>query len=331
MAIVQQRNNTELIRTPNRVLEIDADLTAYQLKIYITILDELRELTERSFADGKAAIKWILEKDVILLSIPLRKISKPTEYRDVKKSLLKMSKIECEITYYKHDKKQIMSGSLFTVDMPIKANWKSVMKITLHPQVAMHMLIFQLDAKGTPVYYSQINPNIVRSLKGKHTIRLYMLLCLWRNKGRIRISVDKLYHFLQISSKYKSFPSFKREVLCKAAKDLAEQGDIWFDIDDPNFFVKEGNKVVRLDFKVVNKELAVSAEKHRNSIKELLRSHWGFNAQDFAQIRGILEDVPYHVIMNKIHFLYPKLTPEVKNQKRYIITSLMQEFKDHIK
>jgi glycerophosphoryl diester phosphodiesterase len=322
--------NLDLITTPNRILEAIAEFSVYQLRIYVTIVELLREAAKKSFDEGNVAVQDILSQEMISLCIPLKKISKPSEYRDVKKSLLQMSKISCEITYNENNKKQMMSGSLFSVDLPLEANWKSTIKIMLHPQVAKLMLTFQRNNEGKPIYYSRFSPNIIQSIRNKHTIRLYFLLCLWRNRSNMNISVDKLYQFLGLGSTYSLFSNFKKHILIPSHKDLANHGDVWFDINDPEFIVKQGSRTIGLNFKIITQVLIEDREVKKLTIINILKNHYRFNALDIEQINDIVEGIPYLEIMNKITDLSGKITHEIKHPKQYIIASLKGEFQNHI-
>jgi plasmid replication initiation protein len=288
-----------LIVTPNRILEAIAEFSVYQLRIYATIIELLQEAAKKSFENGPVAIEELLGREMISLCIPLKKISKPSEYRDVKKSLLQMSKINCEITYNDNGKKQMMSGSLFTVDIPLEANWRSTLKIMLHPQVAKLMLTFQRNKEGQPIFYSKFNPAVIQALKNKHTIRLYFLLCLWRNRGSMIVSVDNLYQSLGLGSTYSLFSNFKKHILLPSYRDLANHGDVWFDINDPKFIVKQGNKTIGLNFKIITQTIIEDRERKIFAITDLLKKHYNFHAPDLEEIKDILEGIPYVEIMNK--------------------------------
>lgn len=321
-----QAKRAGLITVPNRVLEAIAEFSVYQLRIYATIIELLQESIKRSLDEGSTAVNEIVNQDGIFLSIPLKKISKPSEYREVKQSLLKMSEINCEITYNKNGKEQTMPRSLFTVDMPIESNRRSNITIRLHPQVARLMLTFQENDKGQPIFYSKFDPEIVRKLRNKHTIRLYFFLCLWRNQRHRNIKVDKLYKFLALGSTYPLFSNFKKHILVPASKDLANFGDVWFEINDPSLFVKQGNRVVELNFRIMTQVVIEGQKLKRKNVTEMLKTHYRFSNIDLDQIKWILDEVPYLEIMNKIHSLHNKITPKIEHPNRYIITALEKEF-----
>lgn len=316
----------ELIVTPNNILEAVAEFSVYQWRIYAVIILLMQEETKKSFDNGQIVIKEFLQKEIILLNVPLRKISKPSEYRDVKESLLKMSKISCEIGYNEKGKKQIMSGSLFTVDIPVIANWKSSVKIRLHPQVAQLLLTFQRDFQGRPIFYSFFRPDIIFLLKSTYHIKLYYFLCSWRNKATSHIKIEELYRVLGILGKYDLFSDFKKDILLPCYKALHKRGDVWFDINDDDFLQKEGQRVVSLNFSIVTAKGLGDREVKIESIRSILKMHYKFTTEELNELRDVLENANYSRLSNKISELHDKITNSIKHPKRYIIKSLNEEF-----
>lgn len=314
--------DSELINTPNRVLEVVADFSLYQLRIYATIIELLHDELKKSFDDVNYPKNANLGRDMLSVLIPLHKISKPTEYRDVKQSIILMTKVNCEIIYYIDRRKQIMSGSLFTVDMPVEANWGSTIKISLHPEVAKLMIVFQRNHLGEPIFYSQFIPGIIQTLRNKHNVKMYIFLCLYRHKELIPVSVEFLYHFLGLNESYKLFSNFKKHILIPASIELAKKGDIWFDIDAPDFFVKKGKTTTHLNFKILTKANIEKNRLKKNQITKLLETHFNFNTSDFEEIHHSLNNKPLEKILDKISDLHEKMTTKTIYSKKYIIASL---------
>lgn len=321
------QGHSNLIVTPNNILEAVAEFSVYQWRIYAAIILLMHEETKRSFEHGQIVITEFLQKDIILLNIPLSKISKPSEYRDVKESLLAMSKINCEIVYSECGKKQIMSGSLFTVDIPVVANWKSSVRIRLHPQVAELLLTFQRDFQGRPIFYSFFRPDIIFILKSTYQIKLYYFLCSWRNKATRHIKIEELYRLLGIVEKYSAFSDFKKHILLPCYKVLHNRGDVWFDINDKSFLKKDGQRVISLSFKIVTAKALAEREIKIESIKTILKTHFNFDTAEIEELRGIFESAPYDRISHKISELHDKITSSINHPKRYIIKSLKEEFR----
>ncbi|WP_118194671.1 replication initiation protein [Albibacterium indicum] len=323
-----------LIPTPNRILEVVAQFTVYQWRIYATIIELLEKETKKSFEGGQLAIQSFLSQQTVVLSIPLRKISThASDYRRAKRSLAEMSKIECEITYSENGKGRVVTGSLFTVDMPLIPNWKSTARIYIHPEVAKLFLTFRRNHKNDPIFYSRFSPNVVRKLTNVHVIKLYFLLCLWRNRDVIYKSIDDLYLMLNIGSKYARFSDFNKHIIRPAYKALLAIGDVWFDIEDPDFYKKEGAKTVGLNFKLLTKRHLESHQTKVESIKLMLINAYQFKDIDLNKIADVFAHMRYRDINLKVLELADKInsSPEIRSPKEYIITSLNNEVKNYEK
>lgn len=320
-----------LIPTPNRILKIVAQFTVYQWRVYSTIIELFENETKKSFEGGQLAIQSFLKQQTIVLSIPLRKISKPSEYRAVKESLVAMSKTECEITYAANGEDRIVTGTLFTLDMPNAPNWRSNVRIYIHPEVAKLFLTFPRNHKNDPVFYSKFSPDVVRSLTNIHVIKLYFLLCLWRNREVIYKSVDDLYLFLNLGSKYSRFSDFNKHILKPAYKALLANGDVWFDIEDPYFYKKDGAKTVGLNFKLLTQRHLESHHAKIESTKLMLRNAYQFKDIDFQKIEEVFARMRYQDINLKVLELADKINnnPKITSPKEYIIQSLNNEIRKY--
>lgn len=328
-----KKEELRLVVTPNRILEVVGRFSLYQWRVYATIVELLETEAKKSFEGGQLAIQSFLDQQMILLSIPLKKISKPSEYRYVKKSLMAMSKTPFENTYTEKGKERIVSGSLFNVDMPNTSDWKSTVRIHIHPEVAKLFLTFRRDHKNDPIFYSKFSPDIVRKLKSIHTIKLYFLLCLWRNRETIFKKLDDLYQDLGLGTKYSRFSDFNKHILKPAYRDLLTNGDIWFDIEDPSFYQKQGARIAGLNFKVVTKRHVEYRGEKIKSVKNMLINARQFNDNDLSQLKEVFDRMTYLDLSRKVLDLLELVNANarINKPKEYIITSLNNELKNYEK
>jgi plasmid replication initiation protein len=68
----------------------------------------------------------------------------------------------------------------------------------------------------------------VAQLKSCYSIRLFELLSQWRTVGQVEFSIEKLKSALGIEGKYSEWRGFRRVVLERAVKELAEKSDLEF-------------------------------------------------------------------------------------------------------
>ena len=114
---------------------------------------------------------------------------------------------------------------------------KPYVEITFHPDVRPHLL--QLKERFTR-YHIQ---NVLR-LGSAHAVRIYELLKQYETAGERTIEVDRLKKTLGVENKYARYNDFKRNVLEKPRKELAEKCDIAFTFEE----IKHGRRVHAIRF-----------------------------------------------------------------------------------
>ena len=76
--------------------------------------------------------------------------------------------------------------------------------------------------------YCSVSLSTTLRIVNKHTLRLYWLICSWRNKGGFIISFDKLRQLLSLGVSYGRYDNLSGKVLAPAAAELKTFGEIWF-------------------------------------------------------------------------------------------------------
>lgn len=67
----------------------------------------------------------------------------------------------------------------------------------------------------------------VAQMTSGHAIRLYELLCQWRNLGRREVSIEWLRQAFQLNDKYPAIKDFKRWVIAPAIEQINEHSPLW--------------------------------------------------------------------------------------------------------
>ncbi|NKN34711.1 replication initiation protein [Marichromatium bheemlicum] len=100
-------------------------------------------------------------------------------------------------------------------------------------------------------YLSQLTEQFTRyalvdvaKMTSAHAIRLYELLCQWRNSGERVVAVDWLRQALQLEERYGSIRDLKRWVIEPAAAQINEHSPLWVKWDQR----KTGRRVTHLVF-----------------------------------------------------------------------------------
>ncbi len=101
----------------------------------------------------------------------------------------------------------------------------------------------------------------VMQLKSIYSIRIYELLKQYEKIGKRVFVVEELKEKLGVEKKYALYGDFKKKILQVAEKELAEKTDIYFTFNE----VKEGRKVVFIEFNILPTELGESVSEGKIS------------------------------------------------------------------
>ncbi len=100
-------------------------------------------------------------------------------------------------------------------------------------------------------YLSQLTEQFTRyaltdvaRMDSAHAIRLYELLCQWRDAGEREVSIEWLRDAFQLDGKYPAIKDFKRRVLEPAVEQINEHSPLWCKWDQR----KTGRRVSHLVF-----------------------------------------------------------------------------------
>ena len=128
----------------------------------------------------------------------------------------------------------------------------------------------------------------VAKMTSAHAIRLYELLCQWRDAGEREVTVEWLREAFQLGGKYPALKDFKRWVIEPAVEQINELSPLWVKWDQR----KTGRRVSHLTFTFGEK----APEKPQKPRKGKTKAKAGGKAQDGS---GALYGIPRTVIEAK--------------------------------
>lgn len=144
-------------------------------------------------------------------------------------------------------------------------------------------------------YLSQLTEQFTRyaladvaRMDSAHAIRLYELLCQWRDTGEREVSIEWLREAFQLEGKYPAIKDFKRRVIEPAVEQINELSPLWVKWDQR----KTGRRVSHLTFTFGEK----APEKPQKPRKGKSKAKAGGKAQDGS---GALYGIPRAVIEAK--------------------------------
>lgn len=99
----------------------------------------------------------------------------------------------------------------------------------------------------------------VATMTSAHAIRLYELLCQWRDTGERKVAVEWLRESFQLGDKYPVLKDLKRRVIAPAVKQINEHSPLWVKWDQ----CKTGRRVTHLVFTFGEKATEKASRKRR--------------------------------------------------------------------
>jgi plasmid replication initiation protein len=160
--------------------------------------------------------------------------------------------------------------------------------ISFHPRMKPYLL--QLKSKFT--MYDVRN---ILKLPSVYSIRIYELLKQYEKIGKRKFKVDELKDILGVQNEYPMYANFKQRVIKKAQKDLSENTDIMFTIEE----IKIGRAVEDLLFYIKANPKFVILNKTNKEKND----------------KETLKEAPKNVIVNGFDDVYPLIEDYVSEAK----------------
>lgn len=250
-----------MLAQDNRLTLSRQDFTAIEKRCLYYIIKEVRRLYVE---DETQSEKVYSDMILTLKANQLQQLA--DEVKDVYNALKKLKNREIEIE---------------TEDIWIITSWilqakHNKKENTYEVQVSKDILPYLVDLASQ---FTEYNLTVAIALKSTYSQRFYELCCMYRNKGKFFLEIDKLRHLFKLEKKksYENVAIIKRDILEVAQKELETefnkgQCDLFFTY---RIKEKEGRKIISYWFDI-----------HTRQTEEQKRLDFGTTQ---AQIRRIME------------------------------------------
>jgi len=272
-------NPTWLIQ-PNLITLMSHDYKILNIRILIAVIEKIQSAIEQSIQgiEFEQMTLFVQPTDPIRLVINFRDLGvHPRQYPEVKIALEDLSTIPVVL-----DAVDPVTGAdswklqgLLKAYVPKEKNTRT---FTLEIDRDVAKKFVSVD-KGWTKFMKQI----AFSTSSKYTVRIYMLISSWKDKGGFQMTIAKFRQWLKIENKYAEYKDLYKCVIKIAYDDLFEKSDCWFEVSE-SFKLGE-SEPYKLNFKVIKSALSAKEQ-------ELLDSNK----------RGIQEVGFKHLHMVDIHF-----------------------------
>ncbi|MBN8702762.1 MAG: replication initiation protein [Bacteroidetes bacterium] len=322
------------IKQPNRITNAKYDYTIMQQRCFLTIIKALQDTINQVVKDRTKSIQQLqlfqTPNSHIEFKVDFKDIAKKhSQYKEVWEAVMKLS--TSPFTFEGIDPitgvEAIRVGGLFEAYLPLDQKKKHYFSIRISKDVAARMVMVQQG-------YTNFLYEIAYNAKNKYTARIYQLISRWKDKGGAIIEYAQLREMLLMGDKYSEFKEFKRNVLDVAHKELYQKSDCWFEVAG---FERTEGKVSHVKFKIITVGQIKFMETKAESIKGLLKLHFGFKQEHMLKVQPLLDNVvnlgaiqiKLLDLMDVIRIKAQNGNP-INNVPSYVLTSLLTQFKFEI-
>ena len=209
----------------NGVTYIEADLKLNHLRILMAVISRLQRAIRLRLTRGaerKGVPEVFLppknEQGYRVLSIPIQ------DFHMGKKNTARIRSCLQELEH----------TAIHFPDSEQKNSFQGFIEGFSFPLYGHQVDIFLKDAMITRLLlveegYTSYSSQVALSMANKYTVRLYWIVCSWRNRGGFYLSVDQFRRMLCLGPSYDRADNIVTHILRPSATELREQFPIWFD------------------------------------------------------------------------------------------------------
>ena len=266
-------------------------------------------------------------RDSIRVDIAYRDLGvNPDQYKEVKSMVRKLISIPVEL-----DVKDPITGEdswsitgLFTKANIPKTPYSRGFSLEMDREVAK---VFINVDRGFTRYIKEI----ALRAQSRYTIRMYMLISSWKEKGGFSIYVDRFRKFLKLEDKYPEFKDLYRRVIRPVYEDLFEQADCWFEMAE--VYRNSGDtQPYKLNFKVIMSALSKKEEELLKGQKKMITNfcslHFAMKDEHLQQFIPQITLSNYKAVVTKMLYLGEYVRDnwnKISNKAEYCLSVLLKE------
>ena len=324
-AVIKLPDNITWLKQSNFATLMSYDYSVLQMRALISVIERLQKAIEVSIAkkNVEQTLDLFTEGDRLRFSIPIKEFGVlAANYNTLKDCLTKLATLPVVVDGRDPDtgKDCWYIGGLLEAYLPLK--YERNVKISVHRDVARMLVNVE---RG----FTKFIKEIAYESKSKYTVRLYLLISSWKDKGGFSIYTDRFKKWLNIQKKYPEFKDMYWYVIRPAYEELFEKADCWFEVAE---IYKENEKQpYKLNFKVIKGKTSEEEDRQfklRNeSLYRMLTDTLHFNFEQANEIMKLHTMINYNEIVQKIMYLneYTQ-THKVRDKVKYFIKALKKEF-----
>lgn len=329
---VKLPNNVTWLKQPNIITLMSCDLNKMQMRAVIVLIEALQDdINKRIGGAPFAQLSLFKDEDedkLVKISIPIRHFGvRPNHYPELRNAIKDLAKIPVEIDItHPETGDATFNTSLLSAIIPIEGSQRKNVIFKIEREVAKCLLAIDFSQNRG---YTKYIKEIALTARSKYTIRMYMLIASWRDKGGFSQDVEKFKHWLQIDeSEYPDWKDIERRVIKTAEEELHEKADCWFHyspVYDENVSLKVP---CRIDFKVIkatkDKDLQM-VETAKRMLSNILLNNIKLTTTQTEEIISVMDVTNYMLIRDKLTEVYSYVQENkkaIRSPSEYIYVSM---------
>lgn len=315
------------INQPNLITKMSYDYQIIQLKALIAVIEKLQDVISLSISKQNVNEQLSLFNDPddgkLSFEIPLQNFGvTPSNYNKLKESLKKLATIPVEVDYEDPNTGQDFWHITGLLEAYLPKRFERNVRFKMSKDVA-NMLV------DVGHGFTNFIKEVAFNATSKYTIRFYLLISQWKDRGGFSIKYENLRKWLKIGSAYADYNDFYKRVIRPAYEDLFERSDVWFEMAE--VFHKGSKLPYKLNFKVVKGKTSLEEEQllktYRLSLDAILSSHLGLDANHCRNIIYLLTLDNYSLMVEKVAYLKDYLPgKKIKDVQKYCVQAFKRDF-----
>lgn len=324
-------DNPTWLKQSNIVTLMSYDFKTIQIRVLIALIEKIQGAIEESITqkvsyEQLSLFKEFESSEKIFFTIKYKDLGiAPDQYSDVRFALKQLATIPVEF-----DTKDPITGAdswavagLFKAYIP-KGTHNKTFTLEMDKEIAKNFV--NVD-RG----FTKFIKEIAFSTQSKYTVRMYMLISSWKDKGGFSIKTEKFRRWLKLENKYPNFKDLYKRVIRPVYEELFEKANCWFEMAEV-YKNEDDKEPYKLNFKVIRSALTLKEQEHLDTqitqIKNLSFRYLSMEDEHFQRIIPFVNLSNCTAIVTKVMDLIKYVEKNRKNINsipEYCVQALLKE------
>ncbi|MDR0603543.1 MAG: replication initiation protein [Bacteroidales bacterium] len=292
---IQLPDNHTWLKQPNLITMLSADFNTLHLRVLIALIEKLQYSIEQSANHVPYQQLSIFREQTvnnrIIITIPMMDFGvNANNYPELRKTLLQLATIPIEL-----DAKDPVTG---TASWAISGLFKAYIPKETHRRTVSFEFDYDIARTLVDVEkgFTKYIKEIAFQTQSKYTVRMYMLISSWKDKGGFSITLERFKKWLRLENKYHKYKDLYKRIIKPTYEELFEKANCWFEVAE---IYRDGeSEPYKLNFKVVRAVLTQQEEEflknHKNKLYDMM-------ARQFKMSDKHIQKVLMHVTISNVH------------------------------